>query len=790
MKNLTRIILLFCLFCSTSATYGTTLTGKLFDSVSQSSVGKGGYVFALSSMNQSGTASDFPNIICYTKIDNPSGEWAMWWLPDSGSILLIGFHPNVMSNLVKMEVTLNGGYQDLGYVKTSMATYSGNLLHRYLGHLVNQKNYSIAEFLLEKVRGRENGQEGDRRTLYNKMNNVMDLAGQKHKLSQHPGLGNIRIGTCYLYQSYALDADTINSLEERFFIPELSGQKPVEVYTETIENIRQIGSWTLVYLRRSYEEWNPKEYHLRNYAPKTRILAYNYPIMRRLNDKKSIQHESDITNPDMQYDPNTEYGHVINIRSPDLISVMDELDGGVVPQRVLSVKIKNKTYDSCIIEKRYGHKGHYLYINVYHFPEYEIIKVEGHWIDGGKITFLENIDTEFMNPPSGLKQKEDHRPIQEPNPDLEFIKTPPRESKAGDKIEFEWVSDSTGDEFRYKLDMPGDWKGGIKYNLNKWSEWGNQRKLFLSDFTLDGKYKLTVEARREWRKENIARIEYEFEIFNVMPEIYEEAVNINWNRVQAEEELSRKFLILSEEYGQARAMWEEVYERERKVHDLTWSSQDLRNVVGELVAMEGSLLILKEGLSKLAMASVKKLLLPKTIYDILKQTGVDLMLIASNIRTNRAAFSAIRAGWAEAGYKKLWKMTEEGAGDTSFLADVNGPGDANSNPTSSLIEANESSAQHTLRQIIEAQKIYVLSNGVYARDLETLIQADLLNYSLASGAAAGYRFAVIGQRESFVVTAVPIEPGQSGEKSFYCDQSGIIRFEDNGSASEYSQTVN
>ena len=371
---------------------------------------------------------------------------------------------------------------------------------------------------------------------------------------------------------------------------------------------------------------------------------------------------------------------------------------------------------------------------------------------------------------------------------LGFITLPPRQNRVGAAIEFEWMSDYYPDDFRYKLDMPGDWKGGIKYALNKWTEWGNQRKLSLSDFTLDGKYRLTVEARREWNKKNTARIEYEFEIFNVMPEIYEEAVNINWDRVRAEEELSQKFLILSEEYGQARAMWQEVYERERKVHDLTWSSQDLMNVAGELVAMEGSLLILKEGLTKLAMASVKKLLLPKTIYDILKQTGVDLMLIAGNIKTNRAAFSAIRAGWAEAGYKKLWKMTEEGAGDTSFLADLNGPGD-DSNPTSSLIGANESSALRTLGQIMEAQKIYALSNGVYARNLEALIQADLLNYSLSSGISAGYRFAVIGQRESFAVTALPLDPIQSGEKGFYGDQSGIIRFEDNGSASEYGQPI-
>jgi hypothetical protein len=74
--------------------------------------------------------------------------------------------------------------------------------------------------------------------------------------------------------------------------------------------------------------------------------------------------------------------------------------------------------------------------------------------------------------------------------------------------------------------------------------------------------------------------------------------------------------------------------------------------------------------------------------------------------------------------------------------------------------------------------------------------ADLIDSVLSSGIKSGYRFAyVVGSADpsgnvlSYGITATPVAPGTSGQRSFFTDQSGTIRNTNNGSADATSPPI-
>jgi type II secretory pathway pseudopilin PulG len=50
--------------------------------------------------------------------------------------------------------------------------------------------------------------------------------------------------------------------------------------------------------------------------------------------------------------------------------------------------------------------------------------------------------------------------------------------------------------------------------------------------------------------------------------------------------------------------------------------------------------------------------------------------------------------------------------------------------------------------------------------------ADLIPAAIASGETDGYRFSVTAFGSGYSITAVPIEPGTTGEREFHMDQRG------------------
>jgi type IV pilus assembly protein PilA len=101
--------------------------------------------------------------------------------------------------------------------------------------------------------------------------------------------------------------------------------------------------------------------------------------------------------------------------------------------------------------------------------------------------------------------------------------------------------------------------------------------------------------------------------------------------------------------------------------------------------------------------------------------------------------------------------------------------------------ANEGSAINALRIIHEAEMTYQATEGggYNFGTLAELERKNLINAQLASGTRSGYKFDVdptlkdFEGRPGFAVMAVPKDYPSTGKRSFFIDETGVIRGEDN-----------
>jgi hypothetical protein len=105
------------------------------------------------------------------------------------------------------------------------------------------------------------------------------------------------------------------------------------------------------------------------------------------------------------------------------------------------------------------------------------------------------------------------------------------------------------------------------------------------------------------------------------------------------------------------------------------------------------------------------------------------------------------------------------------------------NLLASRMAANEGSAIHSLRMIGTAQATY---QSIYQKfgTLDELSAEGLIDPRLASGSKNGYRFTLqitktVDSFEGFEIVAVPMDYQRSGRRSFYVDESMVIRGGDN-----------
>jgi len=113
--------------------------------------------------------------------------------------------------------------------------------------------------------------------------------------------------------------------------------------------------------------------------------------------------------------------------------------------------------------------------------------------------------------------------------------------------------------------------------------------------------------------------------------------------------------------------------------------------------------------------------------------------------------------------------------------------------------ANEAAAMYSLRQIQNAEITYHSKKGNRSYGTLSDLQSEsLIPPELASGTKSGYRFKVEAIKDSvdgsaeFAATAVPTEYQSSGRRSFFIDESGVLRAEDSHGleASRFSPPVN
>ena len=125
----------------------------------------------------------------------------------------------------------------------------------------------------------------------------------------------------------------------------------------------------------------------------------------------------------------------------------------------------------------------------------------------------------------------------------------------------------------------------------------------------------------------------------------------------------------------------------------------------------------------------------------------------------------------------------------------------------SKMQANEAAAVEALRTLNSTAIMYSISYSGFPHSISNLgsvagssnassSAADLVDSVLATGIKSGYRFnyTVVatdpaGNVLSYTISASPVIPGSTGQRSFFTDQSGTIRASSNGSADSSSTPI-
>ena len=93
------------------------------------------------------------------------------------------------------------------------------------------------------------------------------------------------------------------------------------------------------------------------------------------------------------------------------------------------------------------------------------------------------------------------------------------------------------------------------------------------------------------------------------------------------------------------------------------------------------------------------------------------------------------------------------------------------------VEENEANAISSVKKIVNAQFDYSEGSGRgYAITLVDLRSRGLIDSALESGVKDGYVFSMGSFGSVFTVNATPMIYGSTGTRSFFADESGVIRY--------------
>jgi type IV pilus assembly protein PilA len=102
---------------------------------------------------------------------------------------------------------------------------------------------------------------------------------------------------------------------------------------------------------------------------------------------------------------------------------------------------------------------------------------------------------------------------------------------------------------------------------------------------------------------------------------------------------------------------------------------------------------------------------------------------------------------------------------------------------------NEASAISSLRTLTTVNNQYRMRFQSYASALSDLSTEGYIDSVLGAGTKSGYAFAYSGGTDTFSATADPTTAGTTGDRGFFVDATGVVRFAATGSASSASAPI-
>lgn len=105
----------------------------------------------------------------------------------------------------------------------------------------------------------------------------------------------------------------------------------------------------------------------------------------------------------------------------------------------------------------------------------------------------------------------------------------------------------------------------------------------------------------------------------------------------------------------------------------------------------------------------------------------------------------------------------------------------------SRLAANEAAALSGLKAIYSAVNMYYEDTNSYPENLADMVEPNssisYIDAQLASGSKDGYGYEYSSSAvQDFSLNANPVVPGNTGNRYFYIDETGVIRVNDEGEA--------
>ena len=106
-------------------------------------------------------------------------------------------------------------------------------------------------------------------------------------------------------------------------------------------------------------------------------------------------------------------------------------------------------------------------------------------------------------------------------------------------------------------------------------------------------------------------------------------------------------------------------------------------------------------------------------------------------------------------------------------------------------DAKETRAVSHLKMLLSVNEQYRLRFGSYATTVNNLVNSGILLHFRQTGVSGpdGYGYSYSAPRYHYEVHAFPDELGVTGDRGFFLDESGVIRFDLCGAATSTSSSI-